>query len=487
MLSVEKRKPKRFAVTEAQILTALYEQSFYEFFKAAWETIEPSIPFIDNWHFEVMCAEAQKEAERLGAHKPKTTDIICNVPPRSGKSNVWSVALNAWVWIRWPWQRFITASTTQDLTLDFSIKTRHLILSPFYQDRWGHLYKFREDQNTKAKFYNSHGGTRLSIAAGSNFIGKGADWIITDDWADPNKAWVSKKEYQESNRKYDEILYMRLNDQKYGVRVNVMQRLDMEDLTAHLLRHYPEENRLISIPATVKGKIHPPALKKHYKGGLFFGERFSQKEISKMALHLKQKAPAQLDQDPVPDDGEVFRDADFKFVYDELPQDLDSVWQSWDLTFDDGPNAAFVVGQVWAVKWPNCYLVFQRREQMDFPDTIKAIEEMTERYPLAVGKLIERKANGAAAISVLESRIPGLIAIEPQGSKVARAISTTPWWRAGNVWMPREEKAPWLQEYISEHKAFPNGKKNDQVDTTSQFLNYVRNETAYNIDGMVLS
>ena len=43
---------------------------------------------------------------------------------------------------------------------------------------------------------------------------------------------------------------------------------------------------------------------------------------------------------------------------------------------------------------------------------------------------------------------------------------------AGEVFIP--QNAPWVGEYVEEMKAFPSGKNDDQVDGTSQALNYFR-------------
>ena len=57
-------------------------------------------------------------------------------------------------------------------------------------------------------------------------------------------------------------------------------------------------------------------------------------------------------------------------------------------------------------------------------------------------------------------------------NKVARANSVTPLIEAGKVYLP--ENAPWLFDYIEELSAFPNAEHDDQVDSTTQALAYMR-------------
>ena len=55
--------------------------------------------------------------------------------------------------------------------------------------------------------------------------------------------------------------------------------------------------------------------------------------------------------------------------------------------------------------------------------------------------------------------------------KQARLLAQAPMFEAGQVLLPRE--APWLATYLAELLAFPNGKHDDQVDSTSQALNWL--------------
>src|SRR5262249_9530442 len=47
----------------------------------------------------------------------------------------------------------------------------------------------------------------------------------------------------------------------------------------------------------------------------------------------------------------------------------------------------------------------------------------------------------------------------------------------GFVYIP--ERAPWLAEYLHEMTVFPNGKHDDQVDSTAQFLDWFKRPVPY--------
>ncbi len=59
----------------------------------------------------------------------------------------------------------------------------------------------------------------------------------------------------------------------------------------------------------------------------------------------------------------------------------------------------------------------------------------------------------------------------PEGDKVMRMSAQSAKIEAGYVLLP--ERAPWLQDFQTEILQFPVGKHDDQVDSLSQFLNWV--------------
>lgn len=151
--------------------------------------------------------------------------------------------------------------------------------------------------------------------------------------------------------------------------------------------------------------------------------------------------------------------------------------QSWDFTFKDTKGADFVVGQVWAKKGADSYLVYQIRARLSFTDTIEALRRVTRLFPQATRKFVEDKANGPAVISSLKHEIPGIIAIDPKTSKSARAEAASPIIRSGNVILPTVRVASMsldlafdVEGFIDECTAFPNGAHDDVVDALTQYV-----------------
>lgn len=180
-------------------------------------------------------------------------------------------------------------------------------------------------------------------------------------------------------------------------------------------------------------------------------------------------------QRPAPDEGAVLK-RDWWRYWRTLPE-FQTVIQSWDLTYSDGNASDYVCGQVWGKSGADLYLLDQVHARMSFTATIQAIRSMSGRWPQATAKLIENKANGAAAIDTLRHEIQGIIPVEPRGNKEARVNSVSPLIEAGNVYLPDSSLAAWVIPLVEETTSFPNGRHDDQVDALTQALGYLRQST----------
>ena len=87
--------------------------------------------------------------------------------------------------------------------------------------------------------------------------------------------------------------------------------------------------------------------------------------------------------------------------------------------------------------------------------------------------LIEDKASGTQLIQELITE--GCYAVThylPTSDKTMRLHAQTAIIENGFVHIP--EAAPWLAEYLHEMTVFPKGKHDGQVDSTAQFLNWIK-------------
>jgi hypothetical protein len=92
----------------------------------------------------------------------------------------------------------------------------------------------RVDQNTKAQFDNSAGGSRLATSVGGSLLGLGGDIIVVDD---PHNTESVESEAERENVLdwWRELSTTRLNDPKQAAIVVIMQRLHEEDVSGTIL------------------------------------------------------------------------------------------------------------------------------------------------------------------------------------------------------------------------------------------------------------
>jgi predicted phage terminase large subunit-like protein len=259
-----------------------------------------------------------------------------------------------------------------------------------------------------------------------------------------------------------------------------MQRLHTDDLAGHVLRQGGWEHLCIpqefekAQPPTALGWVDPRTEPEE----LMFPERFSLEVLEQEKKALGSYGYAgQHQQRPAPADGGHFKRSWWQY-YKVAPDDFDMVIQSWDCTFKDSKKSDFVVGQAWGKRGAQFYLLDQVRDRMDINATIAAIRALSAKYPNSTAKLIEDKANGSAVISLLNREIPGLIAIEPEGGKLVRAVAIAPYVEAGNVFLPDPNIASWVGDYVGEFATFPNGSFDDQCDSTSQAINWLASKVS---------
>ena len=473
----------------AEIDRELAARRLHEFVRQAWPIVEPATPFVPGWHIEAIIEHL--EAVTRG----QIRNLLINVPPRHMKSLLVSVFWPAWEWIRFPERRWLYTSYAAQLSIRDSVKCRRLIESPWYQKHWGNLFALTSDQNTKGRFDNNRSGYRLATSVGGAATGEGGDRIVCDD---PHNVQEAESD---AIRKatvdwWDVVISTRVNDPKTATKVVVMQRCHQQDLSGHLLEQGGWEH--LSLPAEYEGSGCTTSIgwsdPRTTHGELLWPERFGPNEIESLKISLGSYAAAgQLQQRPSPAGGGLIKRHWFRYWQPrganlppvpvtlpdgtvtaitavEVPYRVDEQIQSWDCAFKDLETSDYVVGQAWARAGSAFLLADQVRARMDCPTTVRAIRELSQKWPGTLAKLIEDKANGSAVIQMLSRELPGLLPVNPSGGKIARASAVSPLIEAGNVYLPHPDYAPWVRDFIEECAAFPYGAHDDQVDAMTQAL-----------------
>jgi len=229
--------------------------SLIDFVEAAWPTIDAS-EYQPSWAVDALCEHLRAVTDGNIAR------LLINFPPRCGKTLVTSVCWPAWTWARKETSyrsganvRFLCGSYGHTLSLTNSNLTRRLILSPWYQSRWGNRFTLCSDQNSKNQFDNTAGGSRIATSVGGTLLGIGGDVIVIDD--PHNVADVeSEAERQTALTWWSEISTTRLNDPKQAAIVVIMQRLHEEDVSGKILASESDDWTHLMIPMEYDWRRH---------------------------------------------------------------------------------------------------------------------------------------------------------------------------------------------------------------------------------------
>lgn len=481
-------------------------RSFAAFVKQAWHIVDGA-PLVWNWHLDVLCSHLEAVA------RGEIKRLVINIPPGFAKSLIVSVLWPAWMWTHRAGWQVICASYGADLAKRDAVKSRGLIEHPWYQDMFvKNAWTLREDQNTKGLYVNTAFGHRFSCGV-KNGTGVRSDCVILDD---PIKAQEAhSKAAREEAERFLSTASTRFNNAKDSAIVVIMQRLREDDTTGHVIKGGGYEH--VMLPAECEE--HRRSVTFHVVGGerkefwrdprangeLLFEEKFPKEELERLKRPNELGVfgyAGQMQQNPRPADDGFFKLADWRFwSSDQLtreklgygehalrprgcPSAEDSPARSIDfskinemLISVDGAGGAetkdgsFNSIHVWARFGSRRLLLYRIHRRMDTTDTVKALLAVIELFPYARRRLIEAKASGSSIISHLEKAhsITGLEPVNPgKQSKFERAMAMQPYHTGHNVELP--EGAPWVEEYIAEHAAFPNGEHDDDVDAQSQGL-----------------
>lgn len=449
----------------------LCERRLAKFVEEAWRIVVPGEVLQWNWHMDAICQHLEAVTSL------QIQNLLINVPPRTGKSTITSVMWPAWMWINFPSLRLLYTSYAQSLSTRDSLATRRLIESPWYQRRWADKFMVTTDQNEKTRYENNKRGYRLATSVGGANTGEGGDVIVADD---PHnvKEGESEVSRDEVVRWWNEVMSTRGNNPVTARRVVVMQRVHEKDVAGDIIGKGGYVH--LNIPQEFEPKFLVPVTSIGWKdprteeGDLLWPERYSASAIANLKRTMGTYAYAgQQQQHPSPLEGGMFKRGWWKYYRTDprllLEKARIKCW-SWDMAFKDKDESDYVVGQAWAMVGADFYLIHQIRDHLSFTATKAAVKSASAKYPTIHAKLVEDKANGTAVIDDLAHLVGGLLPIEPEGGKEARAHVMQPYVESGNVYLPDPSIAPWIEDYIEEFRTFPNGAHDDQVDGSSQAI-----------------
>ncbi|WP_191564932.1 phage terminase large subunit [Janibacter melonis] len=406
--------------------------------------------------------------------------LIISMPPQEGKSTRAAGDFPVWALTQNPDLRIVTASYAQSLANRNGRAIRRRITE--HPDLG--LTVAPDNGAVSDWTLEGHDGGVLSVGIGSGLTGRPADLMVIDDPIS-NREQADSKVYRD--RAWDwwtDVASTRLAPG--APVVLILTRWHHDDLAGRLLA--AEDGhlwRVVNIPAQAVANEDP--LGRELDEFMVSARGRTLAQWAAVKVRVGSRTWASLYQgNPTPDQGNLFpsdrwaryttplwvvRDDGSRFV-PEAGRDPDvELVQSWDFTFKDTKASDYVVGQVWMRRGPDVYLLDQVRRRAGFTDSVQMMLDLTARWPQAIAKLVEDKANGPAILNAVRAKVGGLIPVEPEGSKYARAAAITPFVEARNVWLPDPttvEGTAWVTDLTDEARDFPSAAHDDTVDGMSQ-------------------
>lgn len=425
-----------------------------------------------NWHHAVVCrvlnAFARREIRRL----------VITLPPRHSKSQIVSRHLPAFILGRNPDARIIGASYSDSLASRMNRDIQRIMEGPAYRRIFpetrlsGATGRSRDGWAVRTgNYFEVVGKTGYyrSAGVGGSITGYGADLAIVDDYC-KNQVDADSQVVRDRTWDWFGSTFMTRLERDAGVLITATRWHD-DDLVGRLLNLAAKDSAadqwtVLNLPALAEAP--PSGLDPRQPGEALWPGKFSAERLQGIKATIGTRSfSAMYQQRPAPETGMIVQKHWWRY-FQTPPEQYDKIIQSWDLAFDKSESSSYVVGTVLGKAGANIYLLDMFRERATFTRTLQAFRAMTARWPEAQAKYVEKKANGAALIDSLRAEIPGIIPVDPHGSKVARVNAISPRIEAGNVWLPDPDVHPWVRDVVHEWTAFPAGANDDICDSMCQ-------------------
>lgn len=434
------------------------------FLRKAWGILDPGQPYQHGWHMDAMAEHLKAVAEG------QINRLLINVPPGTSKSTMTGIIFPSWLWgpFGWPESRFIGASHEAGLAGRDSRRTRLVVESEWFQERWP--TKLTGDANAKTYFENERRGFRQAAAVAS-MTGKRGDVILWDDPHSPEKAY-SVAYRKEAHRVFSETLPTRLTNPLKSAIIVVMQRLHEEDISGYILANDLGYEHLCLPMEFEPGRKCQTSIgwkdPRTEDGELLFPERFPREVVDRDKKVLGSFASAgQFQQRPSSIGGGLFKEAwwqmldvppplSWRAIYADTAQKTKqqndfSVMQCWGRTI----NGQAVLLDMVRGKWEAPELETMAR-------AFWAKHRATENQGTLRAFKVEDKVSGTGLIQKLKREGIPMIGIQRDRDKISRAFDSAPFVQSGNVLIMRNLNG--LIDFLSEAALFPNAAHDDMID-----------------------
>jgi predicted phage terminase large subunit-like protein len=436
-----------------------------------------------NWHHDIFFDYLQRFIDG------EIQNLCIEAPPRHTKSESTSRRLPAFLLGLNPLFNIILGSYSDSLASAMNRDVQRIIDTVPYRELFPQTTLSSSNVRSDARgswLRNAdqfeivgHGGGMKTVGRGAGVTGFGADFILVDDPLKNREEAKSKTIRDKTWDWFTNDLMTRLQGRKQTL--VTMTRWHEDDLIGRIranqkIEEFPQFE-FLTLQA-IKTDSVTIAGDPRKNGDALWPDRYPLKFLQQRRAALLNDFESLFQQEPTPAEGGKVKKSQIKYYTEPLNlQKVDRMILSCDLTFDDAEGSDYTVLSVYAKTGPNIFLIHQVRELMDINAQLRQIPLIMGQFPKIIGCYIEKAANGAATIKLLQNKIAGIVPVIPTKSKVDRLDAVLPLYEAGNIWYPHPSIAPWILEHEKEMLTFPNAKHDDRVDAESQALSVLGNDS----------
>jgi predicted phage terminase large subunit-like protein len=400
-------------------------------------------------HVELLC-EHLEALERGDIQR-----LAVSEPPRHSKSLHVSQLLPAWWLGRNPRDRIILASYGAELAEAHSRRARGFVADP----RYPFETTVAADSSAVGRWDTSDGGGVIAAGVLGSLTGHGAHLLVVDDAVKDREAADSAAIRESTWRWWTEVALTRMQP---GARACVTgTRWSADDLLGRILNG-PGANDWTVLTLPALAEANDPLGRA--EGEALWPEWFDVSHLEALRSQIGERAWSALyRQSPTPAEGSTFKRAWLEGRYDQAPEGLKIV-TAVDASFGKSVQSDYSAIVTAATDRKSIFVLHAVRGRWDFNTLCRGIQREARDWNPDGPILVEDAAAGQSAIQELR-RTTGLnvIAVKPNGSKLARAEAVSATFESGRVFFPAPASR-WREELIEELASFPAGKNDDQVD-----------------------
>jgi predicted phage terminase large subunit-like protein len=403
------------------------------------------------------------------------TRLAVHLAPQEGKSTLCSYWHPLWLLVNDPDLRIIIVSYSDEIARRWGSEIKRA-LETFNGDE-GTVdlgLRLREDSRAAGRWQiEGHRGGAYCAGVGGQITGRAADYVCVDDPLKNLEEAQSAKYRERGMRTWQGTLVPRMAPATKVVWVQTLWH-EAEPIQ-QILAVEAVDWKVISIPAIADSRDDPLGREIGQAMQSARGER----DWARIRRDVGEYVFAALyQQRPAPAEGGLFKRLWWRHWTPApsagLGERVDCAGRIWplqncwrfitgDLAASTRTSADWTVAAAWALSLDGDLILLDRvRARVGEANHFDVFRPLAERWQVDTAFVEKSFHSSTLAIDATRDGLH-ITPIEAESDKFSRALPYSARVSAGRVWLPAS--APWLEEWVGEHAAFPNGSHDDQVDT----------------------